>query len=47
MKRKKKFNFSKIKVESKVLQYYGNMRHNLAVLDAFVEVVKVTNHIRL
>ena len=30
--------------ESKVLQYFGNMRHISAVLDAFAEVVKLTNH---
>ena len=33
--------------ESKVLQYFGNVGHNLAALDAFSEVVKLTNHIRL
>ena len=31
--------------ESKVLQYFGNMRYNLATSDAFAEVV--TNHARL
>ena len=28
--------------ESKVLQYFGNIRHNSTALDAFVEVVKLT-----
>ena len=27
--------------ESKVLQYFGNMRHNLAAIDAFAKFVKV------
>ena len=30
--------------ESKLLQYFGNARHNSVALDAFTEVVKVTNH---
>ena len=30
-----------LKVESKVLQYFGNMRHNL--VDAFVKVVRIMN----
>ena len=30
--------------ESKVLQYFGNMRRNLAALDAFTEVMTVTKH---
>ena len=30
--------------ESKVLQYFGNMRHSLAALDSFAEVVTVMNH---
>ena len=30
--------------ESKVWQYFCNMKHNLAALDAFTEIVKVTNH---
>ena len=29
--------------ESKVLQYFGNMRHNLAASDALATVMKVTN----
>ena len=32
------------KGESKVLQYFVDMRHNLAALYAFNEVVKVMNH---
>ena len=35
------------KSESKVLQYFSNVRHNSAAVDAFVEIVKVTNHIGL
>ena len=31
----------------KVLQYLGNIRHNLAVLGAFAEVMIVTNYTRL
>ena len=27
--------------ESEVLQYFGNMKHNSAALDAFAEVMKV------
>ena len=34
-------------VESKVLQYFGNVRHSSAALDTFTEVVKVANHTRL
>ena len=30
--------------ESKVLQYFGNMRHDSAILDAFTKVMYVTNH---
>ena len=30
--------------ELKFLQYFCKMRHNLASLDAFVEVVKVINY---
>ena len=30
--------------ESKVLQHFDNMMHNLATLDAFVKVVKMTNY---
>ena len=30
--------------ESKVLQYFGNVRHNSAAADAFTEGVKVMNH---
>ena len=30
--------------ESKVLQYFANMKHNLASLDAFAMVVKMINH---
>ena len=30
--------------ESKILQYFNNVRYNLAVPDAFAEVVKVMNH---
>ena len=30
--------------ESKVLQYFDNMRHNSAALNVSVEVVKVTYH---
>ena len=33
--------------ESKVLQYFGNMWHSSAVLDAFGKVMKVMNHTRL
>ena len=29
--------------EPKLLQYFGDMRHNLATLDVFAEVVKVMN----
>ena len=29
--------------ESKVLQYFGNERHNSAALDAFVKVMKMAN----
>ena len=32
------------KGESKVLQYFANMRHNSATIVVFAEVVKVTNH---
>ena len=32
--------------ESKVLQYFYNMKHKLAALDAFAEVVKIV-HIEL
>ena len=35
------------KDESKVLQYFGNMRYNLTLPDALVEVVKVTDHTEL
>ena len=31
--------------QSKVLQYFGNLRYNLAALDAFAEVVKRNNHV--
>ena len=43
---KKKFFFLTYKyhVESKVLQYFSNMRYNLVAQDAFVKVVKVTNY---
>ena len=34
-------------VESKVLQYFCNMRHNLAAPDTFADFVKVTNHLGL
>ena len=30
--------------ESKVLQYFGNMRNNLATPDDFAEVIEITNH---
>ena len=30
--------------ETKVLQYFCNLRHNSAAAYAFVEVVKVMNH---
>ena len=30
--------------KSKVLQYFGNVRHNLVVLDAFAEVMSRRNH---
>ena len=30
--------------ESKVLQYFGNIRHNSAILDTFADVMKVINH---
>ena len=33
--------------ETKILQYFGNLRHNLTTLNVFAEVVKVTNHIEL
>ena len=33
--------------ESKVLQYFGNVEHNSTVLDAFADVMKVTNHTKL
>ena len=32
------------RVSEKFLQYFGNMRHNLAALNAFTKVVKMTNH---
>ena len=35
------------RVNLKFLQYFGNVRDNLAVWDAFALVVKVTNHSRL
>ena len=35
------------KGESKVLQYFGNMRLNLVAPDGFTEVMKVMNHIGL
>ena len=40
----KKKQQSKYLGESKVLQYFSNMRHNLAAPDTFAEVVKVVNH---
>ena len=36
---------SKYLGESKVLKYFHNVRHNLTVLDVFVNVVKVKKHI--
>ena len=33
--------------ESKVLPYFGNVRHNSVALDAFAEVVKKTNQTEL
>ena len=33
--------------ESRFLQYFGNMRHNSSVPDAFTEVMKVANHSEL
>ena len=30
--------------ESKVLQYFGNTRHNSITQDTFVKIMKVTNH---
>ena len=30
--------------ESKVLQYFGDVRHNLTIPDACAGTVKVTNH---
>ena len=30
--------------ESKVLQHFGNVKHNLADPDVFAEVMKETNH---
>ena len=33
-----------MKVSQKVLQYFGNVRHNLATLDAFAKIIKVMNH---
>ena len=32
-------------VGTQVLQYFGNIKHNSAALDAFAEVMKMTNHI--
>ena len=32
---------------TKVLQYFGHVRHNSAYLDDFVKVVKVTNNTKL
>ena len=29
---------------SKVLQYFGNMRHKLATVEVFAEIMKVTNY---
>ena len=34
-------------IKSKVLQYFGNMKLNLAAPDGFAEAVKVMNHTRL
>ena len=34
----------KYKGESKVLQYFGNVKHNLAAVNVFNEVVKVVNY---
>ena len=34
-------------VESKVLQYHGDMRHNSTTLEAFAGVKKVTNYTEL
>ena len=36
-----------ITMVNQVLQYFGNVRHNLATLVAFAKVMKVTNHTRL
>ena len=33
-----------IQNKSKVLQYFGNMRHNMVTPDSFAKVMKVTNH---
>ena len=33
--------------ESKLLQYFGIVKYNLAILNAFAEVIKVMNHTRL
>ena len=40
-------NISKYLGDTNVLQYFGYMRHNLAVPHAFAKVMKVTNHGRL
>ena len=42
--RKKKYRFLG---ESKVLQYFSNVRYNSVIPDAFVESVKLTNYIEL
>ena len=39
--------FLKYLGESKVLQYFGNMKHNSSVPGAFAEVMKMMNHNRL
>ena len=40
---KEKLKKRKLSGESKVLQYFGNMRDHVAVPDAFAEYIKVTN----
>ena len=33
--------------ESKVFQYFSNMRHDFGCFDTFAKIVKVTNHSEL
>ena len=39
------FYFILFSCESKVLQYFANLKHNSVDLNAFAECLKVTNHI--